>query len=55
MLPGSSSDGFRVAGLRKVLSDVIEEVRRSVSQDIDGAEILHGLLTSPWLQSLLKV
>ncbi|XP_013856634.1 MAGUK p55 subfamily member 4 isoform X2 [Austrofundulus limnaeus] len=42
-------------GLHQVLSDVIEEVRRSVSQDIDGAEILHSLLTSSWLQSLLKV
>ncbi|XP_041835214.1 MAGUK p55 subfamily member 4 [Melanotaenia boesemani] len=42
-------------GLRQILSDVIEEVRRSVSQDIDGAEILHSLLNSPWLQSLLKV
>ncbi|XP_072235615.1 MAGUK p55 subfamily member 4 [Leuresthes tenuis] len=42
-------------GLRQILSDVIEEVRRSVSQDIDGAEILHSLLNSPWMQSLLKV
>ncbi|XP_078799963.1 MAGUK p55 subfamily member 4 isoform X2 [Oryzias latipes] len=42
-------------GLRHVLADVIQEVRRSVSQDIDGAEILHGLLNAPWLQSLLKV
>uniref|UniRef100_A0A8C7X524 MAGUK p55 scaffold protein 4, like n=1 Tax=Oryzias sinensis TaxID=183150 RepID=A0A8C7X524_9TELE len=45
----------RAAGLRQVLADVIQEVRRSVSQDIDGAEILHGLLNAPWLQSLLKV
>uniref|UniRef100_A0A3P9I4D0 Membrane protein, palmitoylated 4-like n=1 Tax=Oryzias latipes TaxID=8090 RepID=A0A3P9I4D0_ORYLA len=44
----------RAAGLRQVLADVIQEVRRSVSQDIDGAEILHGLLNAPWLQSLLK-
>ncbi|XP_015232890.1 PREDICTED: MAGUK p55 subfamily member 4 [Cyprinodon variegatus] len=42
-------------GLRQVLSDVIEEVRRSISQEIDGADILHGLLTASWLQSLLKV
>uniref|UniRef100_A0A3Q2D2I5 MAGUK p55 scaffold protein 4b n=1 Tax=Cyprinodon variegatus TaxID=28743 RepID=A0A3Q2D2I5_CYPVA len=33
----------------------IEEVRRSISQEIDGADILHGLLTASWLQSLLKV
>ncbi|XP_030006975.1 MAGUK p55 subfamily member 4 [Sphaeramia orbicularis] len=42
-------------GLRQILTDVIEEVRRSVHQDIDGADILHSLLNSPWLQSLLKV
>ncbi|KAM6893764.1 MAGUK p55 subfamily member 4 [Xenentodon cancila] len=42
-------------GLRQVLSDVIDEVRRSVSQDIDGAEILHSLLNASWLQSLLRV
>ncbi|XP_069554220.1 MAGUK p55 subfamily member 4 [Brachyistius frenatus] len=42
-------------GLRQILSDVIEEVRQSVGQDIDGAEILHSLLNSSWLQSLLKV
>uniref|UniRef100_A0A672YT82 Membrane protein, palmitoylated 4-like n=1 Tax=Sphaeramia orbicularis TaxID=375764 RepID=A0A672YT82_9TELE len=43
------------SGLRQILTDVIEEVRRSVHQDIDGADILHSLLNSPWLQSLLKV
>ncbi|XP_047432814.1 MAGUK p55 subfamily member 4 isoform X2 [Mugil cephalus] len=42
-------------GLRQILTDVIEEVRKSVSQDIDGAEVLHGLLNASWLQSLLKV
>nr|XP_033471645.1 MAGUK p55 subfamily member 4 [Epinephelus lanceolatus] len=42
-------------GLRQILTDVIEEVRSSVNQDIDGAEILHSLLNAPWLQSLLKV
>ncbi|XP_073351570.1 MAGUK p55 subfamily member 4 [Pagrus major] len=42
-------------GLRQILTDVIEEVRRSVSEDIDGAEILHSLLNAAWLQSLLKV
>uniref|UniRef100_A0A671Y2P6 MAGUK p55 scaffold protein 4 n=1 Tax=Sparus aurata TaxID=8175 RepID=A0A671Y2P6_SPAAU len=34
---------------------VIDEVRQSVSEDIDGAEILHSLLNAAWLQSLLKV
>uniref|UniRef100_A0A3B4ZLV7 Membrane palmitoylated protein 4 n=1 Tax=Stegastes partitus TaxID=144197 RepID=A0A3B4ZLV7_9TELE len=43
------------AGLRQILTDVIEEVRQSVGHDIDGAEVLHSLLNAPWLQSLLKV
>ncbi|XP_071783557.1 MAGUK p55 subfamily member 4 [Centroberyx gerrardi] len=42
-------------GLRQILTDVIEEVRQSVDQDIDGAELLHSLLNASWLQSLLKV
>ncbi|TDG96389.1 hypothetical protein EPR50_G00241300 [Perca flavescens] len=42
-------------GLRQILTDVIAEVRKSVNPDLDGAEILHGLLNSSWLQSLLKV
>ncbi|KAJ0062398.1 hypothetical protein NL108_010986, partial [Boleophthalmus pectinirostris] len=41
--------------LKQVLSDVLEEVRRSLHQDIDGAHIIHSLLNAPWLQSLLKV
>ncbi|KAM9828659.1 MAGUK p55 subfamily member 4 isoform 1-T2 [Syngnathus typhle] len=42
-------------GLRQILTDVVEEVRRTVNQDIDGAEILQSLLNASWLQSLLKV
>ncbi|XP_037331819.2 MAGUK p55 subfamily member 4 [Pungitius pungitius] len=42
-------------GLRQILSDVIQEVQRSVNRDIDGVEILHSLLNASWLQSLLKV
>ncbi|KAK7893527.1 hypothetical protein WMY93_022679 [Mugilogobius chulae] len=42
-------------GLKQVLSDVLEEVRRSLHHDIDGAHIVHSLLNAPWLQSLLKV
>uniref|UniRef100_A0A3B1KAB6 MAGUK p55 scaffold protein 4 n=1 Tax=Astyanax mexicanus TaxID=7994 RepID=A0A3B1KAB6_ASTMX len=41
--------------LMQILSHVVEEVRDSVGQDIDGAELLYGLLNAPWLQSLLKV
>lgn len=43
------------SGLRQVLVDVMEEMRHSISPDIDGAEVLHGLLCAPWLQSLLRV
>ncbi|XP_077369259.1 MAGUK p55 subfamily member 4 isoform X2 [Festucalex cinctus] len=42
-------------GLRQILTDVVEEVRRTLNQDIDGAEILDSLLNASWLQSLLKV
>ncbi|XP_054636530.1 MAGUK p55 subfamily member 4 isoform X2 [Dunckerocampus dactyliophorus] len=42
-------------GLRQILTDVVEEVRRTLNQDIDGAEILQSLLNASWLQSLLKV
>ncbi|XP_055082993.1 MAGUK p55 subfamily member 4 isoform X1 [Periophthalmus magnuspinnatus] len=42
-------------GLKQVLTDVLEEVRRSLHQDIDGAHMIHSLLNAPWLQSLLKV
>ncbi|XP_029929073.1 MAGUK p55 subfamily member 4 isoform X2 [Myripristis murdjan] len=42
-------------GLRQILTDVIEEVRQSVHEEIDGAELLHSLLNAPWLQSLLKI
>ncbi|KAF7663188.1 hypothetical protein LDENG_00214790 [Lucifuga dentata] len=42
-------------GVSQILTDVIEEVRQSVQQEIDGVEVLHDLLNSPWLHSLLKV
>lgn len=42
-------------GLREVLSSVVEEVRRGISRDIDGAQLLHGLLSSSWLPALLRV
>lgn len=43
------------AGLRQILTDVIEEVRQSINPDINGAEVLHSLLNAAWLQSLLRV
>uniref|UniRef100_A0AAV2LBN2 L27 domain-containing protein n=1 Tax=Knipowitschia caucasica TaxID=637954 RepID=A0AAV2LBN2_KNICA len=42
-------------GLKQVLSDVLEEVRRTLHPGVDGAQIIHNLLNAPWLQSLLKV
>lgn len=44
-----------VAGLRQILTDVIEEVRESISLDVDGGDVVHRLLNTSWLQSLLKV
>ena len=43
------------ADLMQILSHVVEEVRDSIGRDINGAELLYGLLNAPWLQSLLKV
>ncbi|KAK0155779.1 MAGUK p55 subfamily member 4 [Merluccius polli] len=42
-------------GLRQVLVDVMEEVKQSVDQEVSGAELLHSLLESPWLQALMQV
>ncbi|XP_068612718.1 MAGUK p55 subfamily member 4 [Brachionichthys hirsutus] len=42
-------------GMRQILTQVIEEVRQSVNQDTDGADVLHSLLNASWLPSLLKV
>ncbi|KAM6945749.1 MAGUK p55 subfamily member 4 [Aplochiton taeniatus] len=50
-----TASGLGEHGLRQVLADVIEEVRRSIDKDINGAEVLFSLLNAPWLQSLLKV
>lgn len=44
-----------VAGLHQILTDVIEEVRQSISLDIDGGQVVHSLLNASWLQSLLRV
>ncbi|CAL8308674.1 unnamed protein product [Merluccius merluccius] len=41
-------------GLRQVLVDVMEEVKQSVDQEVSGAELLHSLLESPWLQALMQ-
>lgn len=44
-----------VAGLRQILTDVIEEVRESIGLEVDGGDVVHSLLNASWLQSLLKV
>ncbi|XP_067117250.1 MAGUK p55 subfamily member 4 [Osmerus mordax] len=42
-------------GLSDVLHRVVEEVRQAISRDVSGAELLHNLLSAPWLHALLKV
>ena len=42
-------------GLVQILANVVEEIRVSIHQDINGADLLYSLLNAPWLQSLLKV
>ena len=44
-----------VKGLSDVLHRVVEEVRLAISRDVSGAELLHNLLSAPWLHALLKV
>ncbi|XP_066521295.1 MAGUK p55 subfamily member 4 isoform X2 [Hoplias malabaricus] len=41
--------------LMQILTHVVEEVKNSIGRDINGVELLYGLLNAPWLQSLLKV
>lgn len=43
------------ADLVQVLSSVVKEVKDSVDRDINGTELLHSLLNTSWLKSLLKV
>ncbi|XP_007240058.3 MAGUK p55 subfamily member 4 isoform X1 [Astyanax mexicanus] len=42
-------------GLTKILAEVVEEVRLSIDKDINGTDLLHSLLSAPWLKSLLRV
>ncbi|ROJ66267.1 MAGUK p55 subfamily member 4 [Anabarilius grahami] len=42
-------------GLAQILAEVVEEVRLSIDRDINGADLLYGLLSAPWLYSLLRV
>ncbi|MEQ2158249.1 hypothetical protein GOODEAATRI_010326 [Goodea atripinnis] len=42
-------------GVSEVLSSVVEDVGEAVSRNIDGAQLLHELLSAPWLHALLKI
>ncbi|KAG7283083.1 hypothetical protein CRUP_012976 [Coryphaenoides rupestris] len=42
-------------GAREMLTSVVEEIRRAVTRDVSGAQLLHTLLRAPWLHGLLKV
>lgn len=42
-------------GVSEVLSSVVEDIGEAVTRNISGAQILHELLSAPWLHALLKV
>ncbi|XP_069388800.1 MAGUK p55 subfamily member 4-like isoform X2 [Paralichthys olivaceus] len=42
-------------GVSEVLSSVVDDVGEAISRNIGGAQLLHDLLTAPWLSSLLKM
>ncbi|XP_030642533.1 MAGUK p55 subfamily member 4 [Chanos chanos] len=42
-------------GLSEILDDVVEEVRLAINRDVSGADLLFGLLSAPWLHSLLRI
>ncbi|XP_054471813.1 MAGUK p55 subfamily member 4-like [Anoplopoma fimbria] len=39
----------------EVLSCVVEDISHAVSRNIFGAQVLHELLSAPWLHALLKI
>uniref|UniRef100_A0A8C3APW7 MAGUK p55 scaffold protein 4 n=1 Tax=Cyclopterus lumpus TaxID=8103 RepID=A0A8C3APW7_CYCLU len=43
------------AGISEMLSSVVEDVSLGVNRNIFGAEVLHELLSAPWLHALLKI
>ncbi|XP_031729158.1 MAGUK p55 subfamily member 4-like [Anarrhichthys ocellatus] len=42
-------------GVSEMLSSVVEDVSHAVSRNIFGAEVLHELLSAPWLHALLEI
>uniref|UniRef100_I3KF10 MAGUK p55 scaffold protein 4 n=1 Tax=Oreochromis niloticus TaxID=8128 RepID=I3KF10_ORENI len=43
------------SGVSEVLSSVVKDVDQAVSRNINGAQLLHELLSAPWLCALLKI
>ncbi|XP_040004674.1 MAGUK p55 subfamily member 4-like [Xiphias gladius] len=41
-------------GVSEVLSAVVEDVGQAVSRNVSGAQLLHELLSAPWLRALVK-
>ncbi|XP_029980597.1 uncharacterized protein LOC115412313 isoform X1 [Sphaeramia orbicularis] len=41
-------------GVSDVLSSVVTDVGQAVSRNVGGAEVLHELLSAPWLHALMK-
>ncbi|KAF1383028.1 hypothetical protein PFLUV_G00150000 [Perca fluviatilis] len=39
----------------EVLSSVVDDVNHAISRNIGGAELLHELLSAPWLRALLQI
>ncbi|KAM9346931.1 MAGUK p55 subfamily member 4-like [Symphorus nematophorus] len=42
-------------GVSAVLSSVVEDVGHAVHRNVSGAQLLHELLSAPWLHTLLKI
>ncbi|KAM4731101.1 uncharacterized protein FYW61_009230 isoform 3-T5 [Anableps anableps] len=42
-------------GVSEVLSSVVEDVGEAVTRNISGSQLLHELLSAPWLRALLKI
>uniref|UniRef100_G3NYQ2 Membrane protein, palmitoylated 4a (MAGUK p55 subfamily member 4) n=1 Tax=Gasterosteus aculeatus TaxID=69293 RepID=G3NYQ2_GASAC len=42
-------------GVTEMLSDVVQDVSHAVCRNIYGSQVLHELLSAPWLHALLKI
>lgn len=43
------------SGVSAMLSSVVGDVGQAVHRNVHGAQLLHELLSAPWLHALLKV